>query len=77
MKTTQYLYGINPEEFKDLNYVDAIVYKIRAAHKLIHHLMYDFHYAERDDTRGNKVQDAIKFNEGLLRELGKTYKDFK
>lgn len=76
MKTTQYLYGIEPEEFKDLNYVDALVYKIRAAHKLIHHLMYDFHYTTRDDIRAGKVHGAIKFNEGLLKELGKTYKDF-
>ena len=76
MKTTQYLYGIEPSEFSDLNYVDAIVYKITAAHKLIHHLMYDFHYSDRDDERANKVHSAIKHNEGLLNELNKTYKDF-
>jgi len=69
MKTTQYLYDIDPSEFADMPYKDALAYKVEAGRKLISHLMYDFHYSERDDVRANKVHAAIKFNNQLLKEL--------
>jgi hypothetical protein len=76
MKTTEYLYNVQASDFMNLKYIDAIVFKIKAGKKLRHHLVYDFHYTKRDEERFNAVHNAIKFNENLLLEMGKTYKDY-
>ncbi len=65
---THYLYDIEPEELIQMNYVDAIEYKMACADELVRKLLIP-HYTKRDDSRLSKVMDARKFNEGLLKEL--------
>jgi len=75
VKTTEYLYGVQPEAFKSLNYVDALVFKITSAKAQLGKLLYNFNYIDRDDYRVNDIIKAIKFNEQLLSELNLTYKE--
>lgn len=68
VQKTEYLYDIDPTELLNMNYVDAIEYKLACANLLVKELLKP-HYSIRDDARLNKVFAAQKFNEGLLREL--------
>ena len=68
MKTTVYLYNVNPSKFANLPYTDALNYKITAAKQLLTELIKP-HYSERDSYRINSVIDAIKHNKQLLEEL--------
>ncbi len=65
---THYLYDIDPEELLEMNYINAIEYKMACADELVRKLLIP-HYSKRDDRRLSKVLDARKFNEGLLKEL--------
>ena len=67
MRTTQELYGIDPEEFKDLPYHEALEYKKVAAEKHLRHLVYDKNLTYTDIV--NEVSDAIKHNEVLINEI--------
>lgn len=67
-KSTEYLYGVDAEIFKDMNYVDAIELKIASAKTLLDELVSVNHYA-RDDQRVRAVLNAIKFNKELLLEI--------
>jgi len=69
MQSTKYLYNIEPSELINLNYVDAIHFKLNSAKQLIHHLIYDFHYSERDEQRISAVHSTQSFNRNLLTEL--------
>lgn len=68
MKTSEYLYELDPKSIKDLPYETALITKIQAANTLIEKLV------RKDDMKDNvrmiAVSNAIKFNQDLLAELG-------
>lgn len=67
MKTSEYYYGVKGHTFKDLSYVDALVYKIECSKELIHKLQAEMMY-NRDNKRINDIVKAIKFNKELIEE---------
>lgn len=73
MKSTQYLYGIDPAKFIQLSYIDAVHNKIAAARVLLNEL-YKEPYMTRDSHRIRDINNAIKHNERLLIEVGLHYK---
>ena len=66
---THELYGVSPAIFKDMNYVDVLELKIKAAGKVVTNEL-KVHYMQRDSEKITKALDAIKFNELLLKEMG-------
>ena len=66
--STTYLYGVEPSEFADLPYTEALIYKRNSAKQLISTLM-DTHHSKRDEERVSAVFSAIKFNQQLLEEI--------
>lgn len=69
IKTSVYLYDIEDMSvLDDMNYKDALEYKVEAAKKLNNHLFIK-HFKFRDTHRINAVNDAIKFNKMLLDEM--------
>jgi len=68
MKTTLYLYGIEPSEFADMHYNEALKYKVKCAKQLISSL-YNEPFGHREDKRIDDIFEAIEFNERLLKEL--------
>ena len=68
VKDCYYYYGVHAEDFKDLNYVDAINFKIQSANKLKSDLLIDG-VANCDQYKLNDVINAIKFNKRLLQEI--------
>ena len=68
VKNCLYYYGIPAIEFKDLNYVDAINYKIIAAKHLLTRLLANGYYLSEHEHVVD-VSKAIKFNERLLDEI--------
>jgi len=79
MRSTVYLYGIQPEEFIHLNYIDAIRYKLSKGTELYEKLytLENQGYANGstyDDLkelreRSKAVYKAIEHNRKLLREV--------
>lgn len=67
-KSTYYLYDLDPKLLVNLSYVEAINLKIDSAKKLIK-VLFEPSYMDRDNTRINDVNKAIKFNQALLEEL--------
>lgn len=67
-KSTYYLYDLDPKLLINLSYVEAINLKIDSAKKLIK-VLFEPNYMDRDNTRINDVNKAIKFNQALLEEL--------
>ena len=67
-KSTYYLYDLDPKLLINLSYVEAINLKIDSAKKLIK-VLFEPSYMDRDNTRINDVNKAIKFNHALLEEL--------
>ena len=67
-KSTYYLYDLDPKVLINLFYVEAINLKIDSAKKLIK-VLFEPSYMDRDNTRINDVNKAIKFNQALLEEL--------
>ena len=67
-KSTYYLYDLDPKLLINLSYVEAINLKIDSAKKLIK-VLFEQSYMDRDNTRINDVNKAIKFNQALLEEL--------
>lgn len=67
-KSTYYLYDLEPKLLINLSYVEAINLKIDSAKKLIK-VLFEPSYMDRDNTRINDVNKAIKFNQALLEEL--------
>ena len=67
-KSTYYLYDLDPKLFINLSYVEAINLKIDSAKKLIK-VLFEPSFMDRDNTRINDVNKAIKFNQALLEEL--------
>ena len=68
VKDCYYYYGVYAEDFKDLNYVAAINFKIQSANKLKSDLLIDG-VANCDQYKLNDVINAIKFNKRLLQEI--------
>jgi hypothetical protein len=68
VKSTQYLYDINPKEFEQIPYAKAIEYKITKAKALLSKLV-EPDYKNRNEVRINAVQSAIEWNKQLLKEL--------
>jgi hypothetical protein len=69
IKTTPYLYGVEVEDFIDLKYKDALIFKYHAGKKLLGVVLKDG-YMNADTTRMNAVIDAMDFNKELLKEIG-------
>ena len=67
-KSTYYLYDLDPKLLINLSYVEAINLKIDSAKKLIK-VLFEPSFMDRDNTRINDVNKAIKFNQALLEEL--------
>ena len=68
MKSTSYLYDLNPEDLKNLTYQDALIKKIIGARKILNKLVRKEDM--NDSERIKDVSDAIIFNKNLLKELG-------
>ena len=67
MRTSEYYYDIKGSSFKDLSYIDALVYKIDCAKELIHKLQ-EKPLHNRDNKRINDIVKAIRFNKELIEE---------
>jgi len=68
MKATTYLYGVEPTEFVNLPYGEALLYKLAAGKRLVYELIEE-HYSSRDDIRINAIGKADKHNRALLEEV--------
>lgn len=68
MKSTQYLYGVEPSRFSDMPYRLAIEFKIECCKELKDDLLIDG-YRAADVERLDAVVKAEKFNNQLLKEL--------
>ena len=67
MKTTRYLYDIEPQILAEMKYKDAIEFKITCAKELLYHLV---HVKNEVLTKRVKdIQKAIDFNIALREEL--------
>jgi hypothetical protein len=67
-KSTAYLYDINPTVLADMQYKQALEYKLSSANVLLAKLLVP-HYSIRDYERIANIHRAIKFNQSLLSEL--------
>ena len=62
--STEYLYGIKPEELVDLKYYDALKFKLDSAHKIFREL-----YIEgKDPDRVFWVDKAVNHTRRLIQE---------
>ena len=68
MTTTQELYGISPKDLAEMNYKQALEYKIQGAKTLLTKLL-EPDFMKQDTHKINRVNKAIKFNQQLLQEL--------
>ena len=68
MKSTRYLYDIEPSVIASMKYEDALRFKIECA-KILTGKLLEPQYEIRDTNRLNDVISARKFNEALLKEL--------
>lgn len=69
IKRTEYLFGVKPDKFKNLNYVDVLYLKLSGASNVLEELL-QVHYSQRDDERINDVLKAIEHTRQLIIELG-------
>lgn len=67
MRTSKYLYGLDPYEFASLPYLEALRLKLASAQKLVCSISVD-HYTTRDDARLSQVLNAISHTRKLLAE---------
>ena len=68
MKTTKYLYDIEPQTFIHIQYHKALEFKIKKAKELLHKLL-EPEINDRDENRIDAVYNAIEFNKKLLNEI--------
>ena len=70
MKTTQYLYGIEPVELENKFYLEALKYKLESGMKL-HKEIYlsNSSYGSEEHNRLFYVQKAIAHTRKLINEL--------
>ena len=86
MKTTEYLYGCQPNEFANLPYREALSRKIEFARRHMKTIINETNRlfvegAKRDDLQKKyhqqkAIYEAIQFNERLLDEIRET-KEFR
>lgn len=69
LKKTEYLFGIQPNVFKKMNYVDVLYLKLKGASDVLDELQ-EVHYLQRDDERIINVLKAIEHTRKLIIELG-------
>ena len=67
MKRTQYLYGVPPSYFNDMNVFEASEEKIRLAKKIILEI-WEEPLETRDLNKSRLLQNAIAFHEYILTE---------
>jgi hypothetical protein len=67
MTESEYLYGINVNEFLDMPYKQAIEYKLKTGREL-HSELYGKEETHEDRVRIFKVYNAIRHNERLIKE---------
>lgn len=63
--TTQYLYGIKPEEFIEMPYIEALEFKREQAKRLFSALIID----GADEDRRHYVWKALEHTDALLQEI--------
>ncbi len=68
MKTTQFLYGINPSELENKMYFEALIYKLEAGKKLFRKLYYTKNRSDKQNIRYHYVTKAINHTRELLEE---------
>lgn len=68
IKSTQYLYGCNANEFADLPYKEALQFKYNKANALAKQLVQP-HYSKQDFDHQNAVWSARSHCQALLDEL--------
>jgi len=68
MKSTQYLYGIDPSELENKMYFEAMQYKYDACTRLYRTLWLKEKRTEEDNIRLFHVQKAQEFTKELLDE---------
>ena len=68
MKTTEYLYGIQPEELKDMLYFDALKYKYDACTRLFRKLYLTDRKTDEQNLQLWHVTKAQEHTEKLLLE---------
>lgn len=72
MKTTEYLYGINAKELADMNYKEALHYKVISATDIMRYCVVEARHTkdyERWYPRYTAALRAKEFNVALLEEL--------
>ena len=65
MKSTEYLYGIQPDELKGMEYFDALKFKLEKAKDLYFELWKD----NKNEERAFWVWNAKMHTEKLLKEI--------
>jgi len=68
MKSTNYLYGILPEELENKMYFEGLVYKREAGVKLCRELFLKHNKTEEDYDRMFFVNKSVEHTEKLLEE---------
>ncbi len=68
MKTTKYLYDIEPDELKDMLYFDALQYKYDACTKVYRSLVFKENKTEEETIRLHCVLKAQEHTKALLNE---------
>ena len=67
--STEYLYGIKPQDFEDMKYFDALEFKKQQGQKLYKSLYITIR-TTREDVRMHYVAKALKHTQKLLDERG-------
>ena len=67
MKTTQYLYGIEPEELDNKYYFEALKYKLEAG-GILYERLYKLEETKEISDRKFWVLDAISHTRKLIKE---------
>lgn len=69
-RSTQYLYGIDPSEIRDMRYEDALEYKLNHAKDLFARMTMDrMVKSYEDEERLHYVYKAMRHTQNLLKEL--------
>ena len=72
MLSTEYLYGVRPESFKDMSYKKALEYKKEAGHKLYVYLYMNVEDSDEYREKVFHVEKALSHTRKLLEELDGT-----
>ena len=64
--TSKYLYAVSPDQFRIMNYEDALRLKIKLARGVMSAIIMD---GRLDEERYLAAQKAVEFNRKLIEEL--------